>query len=142
MSQDKNIRMGWIKGMYIYTILGAGLSGVGMIVAPGFSQRLFGMGEQDPIFFGIAASIWFAFGLMSFFGLKHPLKFLPVLCLQLAYKTVWVIGVVIPLVVSGNLPGYAGLIIVIMVSYIVGDLIAIPFHYIFSDENAADPLSS
>ncbi len=135
MAQEKKIRMGWIKGMYIYTILGAGLSGAGMIVAPGLSQRLFGMGEQDPIFFGIAASIWFAFGIMSIFGLRAPLKFLPVLCMQFVYKTVWVIGVILPLVVSGKLPDYAGLVIVIMVSYIIGDLIAIPFHFVFGDEN-------
>ena len=137
MSQEKKIRMGWIKGMYIYTILGAGLSGVVMIFAPSLSQRLFGMGEQDPIFFGIAASIWFAFGLMSIFGLKSPLKFLPVLCMQLTYKSAWIVGVIFPLIVTGKLPDYAGLIIVVMVSYIIGDLIAIPFHYVFSDEKSA-----
>jgi hypothetical protein len=134
MSQEKKIRMGWIKGMYMYTILGAGLSGIVMIFAPGLSQRMFGMGEQDPIFFGIAASIWFAFGLMSIFGLKSPLKFLPVLCMQLIYKSVWIIGVIVPLIVTNKLPDYAGLIIVIMVSYIIGDLIAIPFHYVFAGE--------
>ena len=134
MSQEKKIRMGWIKGMYIYTILGAGLSGVVMIITPRLSQRMFGMGEQDPIFFGIAASIWFAFGLMSIFGLKSPLKFLPVLCMQLIYKSVWIVGVIVPLIVTDKLPDYAGLVIVVMVSYIIGDLIAIPFHYVFADE--------
>jgi len=137
MSQEKKIRMGWIKGMYMYTILGAGLSGVAMIIAPGLSQRMFGMGEQDPIFFGIAASIWFAFGLMSIFGLKSPLKFLPVLCMQLIYKSAWIVGVIVPLIVTGKLPDYAGLIIVGMASYIIGDLIAIPFHYLFSGEESA-----
>lgn len=136
MDQENKIRMGWIKGMYWYTILGAGLSGVGMILAPGLSQRLFGMGEQDPIFFGIAASIWFAFGFMSIFGLKSPLKFLPVLCMQLVYKSVWVVGVIVPLIVTGKLPDYAGLVIVIMVSYIIGDLIAIPFSYVFAPEKS------
>ena len=137
MTQEKKIRMGWIKGMYIYTILGAGLSGVVMIITPRLSQRMFGMGEQDPIFFGIAASIWFAFGLMSIFGLKSPLKFLPVLCMQLIYKSVWIVGVIVPLIVTDKLPDYAGLVIVVMVSYIIGDLIAIPFHYVFADEKSA-----
>ncbi|MFZ5565327.1 MAG: hypothetical protein ACOZBW_14915 [Thermodesulfobacteriota bacterium] len=134
MEQAAKIRMGWIKGMYWYTIFGAGGSGAGMILAPGLSQRLFGMGDQDPIFFGIAASIWLAFGVMSAFGLRSPLKFLPVLCMQLLYKSVWVIGVIVPLVATGRLPDYSGFIIVIMVSYIVGDLIAIPFHYVFAME--------
>lgn len=52
--------------------------------------------------------------------------------MQLLYKSVWVAGVIVPLVVTGNLPDYAGLVIVIMVSYIVGDLIAIPFSYVFA----------
>ena len=54
--------------------------------------------------------------------------------MQLLYKSVWVIGVIVPLVATGRLPDYSGFIIVIMVSYIVGDLIAIPFHYVFAME--------
>ena len=34
MRHDTNIKMGWIKGMYIYTVLGAGGFGVMMIFAP------------------------------------------------------------------------------------------------------------
>ncbi len=136
MSREKTIRVGWIKGMYLYTILGAGCSGLGMIVAPGLSRRLLGLGEQDPIFFGIAASVWLAFGVMSVFGLKAPLKFLPVLCLQLVYKSAWVLGVIVPLVVTGRLPDYAGIVIIIMVTYIIGDLIAIPFHYVFASDKS------
>jgi hypothetical protein len=136
MTEGKKIRMGWIKGMYLYTIIGAGGSGIGMIVAPKMAQRMFGMGEQDPIFFGIAASLWFAFGVMSIFGMKSPLKFLPVLCMQLLYKSIWVVGVIIPLVFTGKLPEYSGLIILVMVSFIIGDLIAIPFNYIFSETHA------
>lgn len=136
MTREKKIRMGWIKGMYLYTIFGAGLSGLGMIISPKMIQRLFGMGEQDPVFFGVVASSWLAFGIMSLFGLKWPYRFLPVLCLQLLYKTVWIVAVILPLMLTGRLPEYAGLIIVIMVSYVIGDLIAIPFHYVFAEEKA------
>jgi hypothetical protein len=34
MENQIKIRYGWLKGMYIYTILGAGLSGLGMILMP------------------------------------------------------------------------------------------------------------
>ena len=34
MSENVNIRWGWIKGMYIYTIFVAGLFGLGIIVIP------------------------------------------------------------------------------------------------------------
>ncbi len=134
MAQEKKIRMGWIRVMYLYTIFGAGLSGLGMIISPKLTQRMFGLGEQDPVFFGVVASIWFAFGAMSVFGLKWPYRFLPVLCMQLLYKTVWIVAVIIPLMITGKLPDYAGLMIVIMISYVIGDLIAIPFHYVFGEE--------
>lgn len=131
------IRMGWIKGMYAYTIAGAGLSGLAMLLAPGTVQRVFGMGSQDPVFFGVAASVWLAFGVLSCFGLREPLRFLPVLCMQLFYKTAWVLGAVIPAAATGRLPDYAGFIVVIMLSYIVGDLIAIPFSYVFARQETA-----
>ena len=120
--------------MYLYTIFGAGFSGLGMIISPKLIQRIFGMGEQDPVFFGVVASIWFAFGALSIFGLKWPYRFLPVLCMQLLYKTVWIVAVIIPLMITGKLPHYAELIIVIMINYVIGDLIAIPFHYVFAEE--------
>ena len=68
---------------------------------------------------------------MSALGLRSPLKFLPVLLMQCTYKSIWVIGVLLPLALKGELPGYAPLIIVVMISYIIGDLIAIPFPYVF-----------
>jgi len=34
MATNKKIRWGWIKGMYIYTIILAGLFGLGIIVIP------------------------------------------------------------------------------------------------------------
>jgi hypothetical protein len=34
MENKLKIRYGWIKGMYVYTALGAGLSGLGIILMP------------------------------------------------------------------------------------------------------------
>lgn len=137
MAAPQGIRMGRIRFMYAYPIAGAGLSGLGMLLAPGLVQKTFGMGSQDPVFFGIAASAWLAFGLLSILGLREPLRFLPVLCMQLTYKTAWVLGAVVPAAVTGRLPGYAGFVVVIMLSYIVGDLIAIPFGYVFARREPA-----
>jgi molybdopterin-binding protein len=33
MSKDINVRWGWLKGMYIYTIVGAGGVGLGIILS-------------------------------------------------------------------------------------------------------------
>jgi hypothetical protein len=79
-----------------------------------------------------------AFGVLSIFGLRSPLKFVPILVMQLCYKSIWFIGVVFPMLVSGTFPLYAILHVVIMGSYIVGDLIAIPFPYVFSRTDTAN----
>ena len=135
MSNEFHIRWGWIKGMYIYTIVGAGAFGLGMIIIPGVMRSIFGWPNQDPLVLGVTASVYLAFAILSLFGLRSPLKFLPVLLLQLSYKVVWFIGVVIPLLVAGNFPMYGLLHVIIFATYIVGDLIAIPFPYVFAKQS-------
>ena len=132
MSKDIKVRWGWLKFMYWYTIVGAGVFGLVIVVAPETVRTLFGWPPQDPIVYGVTGSVWLAFGLLSILGLKSPLKFVPVLLMQLCYKLIWFIGVVFPLLVSANFPAYAILHVIVMASYIIGDLIAIPFAYVFS----------
>ena len=135
MSEEINVRWGWLKFMYIYTIIGAGGFGLGIIFIPNTMISIFGWPNQDPIVFGVVGSVYISFGLLSILGLKAPLKFVPVLLLQLSYKSIWFVGVIIPLLVTGKLQMYAIIFIIIFASYIIGDLIAIPFSYLFSKEN-------
>jgi hypothetical protein len=132
MSQESNIRYGWIKLMYWYTILGAGLSGLGIILFPKKMIALNNFAPQDPVMFGVVASMWVAFGVLSIFGLRSPLKFLPVLMMQLFYKSIWIIGVVFPLALQGKLSPNDVVFVAGMLTYVIGDLIAIPFPYAFS----------
>ena len=135
MFMDSNVRWKWLKGMYILTIIHAGGSGLGMILIPSAVQSFFGWPSQDPIVFGICGSVWVAFGLLSILGLRSPLKFSPILLLQLAYKVVWFIGVLFPFLIVGNFPAYAMGYVVVFVIYIIGDLIAIPFSYVFAKQS-------
>ena len=134
MSQNLDVRWGWIKGMYIYTILGAGGFGLGIIFVPDAIQSILGAPRQDPVVFGVTGSVYLSFALLSILGLRSPLKFVPVLLLQLTYKTIWFVGVIIPIFIAGKLPTYAILLAVIWATYIIGDLIAIPFSYVFGKE--------
>jgi hypothetical protein len=118
--------------MYLYTIIGAGGFGLGILLFPDLIAAALGLPEQDPITYGVTGSVYLAFAILSVFGLKAPLKFVPVLMMQLCYKSIWFVGVIVPMVVSGRFPGYAILPAVIFASYIIGDLIAIPFKYVFS----------
>lgn len=134
MPEKNKIHFGRIKFMYLYTIIGAGGFGLGILLIPDKMISLFRWPDQDPIVFGITGSVYLAFALVSLFGLRSPLKFSPILLLQLFYKSIWFVGVVIPLISSGKFPLYAILILVIFATYIIGDLISIPFSYIFKKE--------
>jgi len=126
------IRWGWLKFMYIYTAAFAGVCGLGMIVAPDTVRSAFRLPDQEPIAFGIVGSVYLAFGLLSLLGLRAPLKFVPVLLLQLCYKLIWFVGVILPLCVKGQFPLYALPMAIIFATYVIGDLIAIPFGYVLS----------
>jgi len=135
MSREMNVRWGWLKGMYILTIIHAGGSGLGMILIPSTIRSIFGWPSQDPIVFGICGSVWVAFGLLSILGLRSPLKFSPLLLLQLTYKVVWFVGVILPALIGGGFPAYAAGYVFFFAIYIIGDLVAIPFSYVFAKES-------
>ena len=134
MENQIKIRYGWLKGMYIYTILGAGLSGLGMILMPKTYASMFNLPIQEPINFGILGSVYLAFGLISILGLRSPLKFVPILLAEITYKTIWFVGVIIPLILKGQFPQYALINTIIFATFIIGNAIAIPFKYIFSKQ--------
>jgi len=137
MSKDTAVRWGWLKFMYIYTIVGAGGLGLGIIAVPGLMKSVFSLPNGDPITFGITGSVYLSFGLLSILGLRSPLKYAPILFLQLGYKVVWFAGVVLPLLLAGKFPMYALPIAIIYATYVIGDLIAIPFSYIFAKQSDA-----
>ena len=101
-------------------------------------KAIFHWPGDEPIALSIVASVYLAFGILSVFGLRDPLKFIPVLLLQLCYKLVWFVGAVAPLLATGRFPGYAVLTAVIFATYVVGDLIAIPFSYVFASHKHSD----
>ena len=132
MKNSAPIRWGWLKIMYFYTLFGAGGLGFGMLFFPGAVRSVFGFPVQDPIVFKLYGSFLLASGLMAIPALRSPLKFVPLLFLQLIYKPIWLATTAIPLFLKGQFPFYVVLISVVFVTYIIGNLIAIPFHSLFS----------
>jgi hypothetical protein len=105
-----------------------------MILTPEMIKYMFSWPVAEPIALGIVGSVSLAFGILSIFGLRSPLKFAPVLLLQLCYKSIWFIGVIFPLLITAQSPDYAVLIAIVFATYIIGDLIAIPFSYVFAKQ--------
>ncbi len=53
-------------------------------------------GAWDPLK-GVAFSFWAALSVLSGLGLRYPLKMVPLLLLQLVYKTIWLTAVALPM---------------------------------------------
>ncbi len=132
MSDNFKIRWGWLKFMYIGTFIVAGGHGLAVLFVPEAVKALYRWPVNEPVIFGTYGSMLTTYGLVSLLGLRSPLKFLPILLFHLCYKSVWFIGVILPLVISGQFPPYAPALCVIFALTIIGDLIAIPFPYVFA----------
>ena len=65
----------------------------------GWSRLLTYQGTWDPVV-AAALSMWAACAILSVFGLINPFKWLPIVLFEIAYKTIWLVSVVYPLVVS------------------------------------------
>ena len=133
MADGANVRGGWLRFMYVLTIISAGAAGIGMLFTPEVVKAVF-QTSCDASPYGMVGGTFLAFGLLSILGLRAPLKFTPVLLLQLTYGLAWIGAVLVPLVVAGKFPASHIPIAVIFVVIVLGDLIAIPFHYVFSTQ--------
>jgi len=131
MEDNVSIRWGWLKVMYMYTLVVSGSMGLGMILFPDTIQSILRFPPQDPVMLGACGSIFLALGLISLMGLRSPLKFAPVLLLELVYKPIWLVAVALPLFLEGRFPFYVVTMSAVFITFIVGDLIAIPFSHLF-----------
>ena len=134
MSKDINVRWGWLKFMYIFTIVVAGGFGLSVIFFPNVLASMYRIPKQDPILFGIVGGVYVAFAILSILGLRSPLKFVPILLLQLCYKVIWFIGVILPLLFAEPFPTHGISFVVLFAIFIIGDLIAIPFSYVLAKQ--------
>ena len=85
-------------------------------------------GAWDPVK-GVAFSFWAALSLLSGLGIRYPLKMLPLLLLQLLYKSIWLIAVYLPLRSAGQSTELTR----IMFIGVVVDLIVIPWPYVLAN---------
>ena len=134
MSDPGSIRWNWLRAMYLYTIFGAGGFGLAFLLMPGTLQSALRFPPQDAFIFGVYGSVLLASGLLAIPALRSPLKFAPLLLLQLVYKPIWLAALVLPSALKGRFPFYVAFIAVVFLTYIIGDLIAIPFPYFFSSK--------
>jgi hypothetical protein len=132
MENHHPVRWGWLKAMYICTFVVSTCIGMAMISIPNTFKSVFQLPPQDTIILGLTGSLFLALGLVSILGVRSPLKFAPVLLLELVYKLVWLAALALPLFLEGQFPFYVVFISVSFLAFMVGDLIAAPFSYLFA----------
>ena len=98
---------------------------LGLDVWPGIINH---KGAWDPLH-GVAFSFWAALSALSGLGIRYPLKMLPLLLLQLFYKSVWLMAVALPLWSAGRSTSLT----IIFVIGVVSDLIVIPWPYVLAN---------
>lgn len=87
--------------------------------------------EQLSPLTGVGVSFYAALSLLCLFGIRFPLRFLPLLLLQLIYKSAWLIGVYLPFKNAGLVDENIESWFWPMAIGIVLDILVIPWKYVF-----------
>ena len=110
-----------LKAFYLFVFLAFGIQ---------IWSTLFTSSEPwDPLH-GIAFSFWAAFALLMGLGIRYPLKMLPLILLQLSYKSIWLLLVYLPLREDGMLSDGAIELFQANSIGVVLDLLVIPWGYV------------
>lgn len=86
------------------------------------------------VWYNILASLWLAISITCFLGRHDPVKFSAVFVVQMIYKIVWLVTTVLPGLMAKNLSTMNQFAGVVMLSYIVLDVLYIPWGYLFAKE--------
>jgi len=77
---------------------------------------------------GVAFAFWGALSLVSVLGLRYPLKMLPLLLLQFAYKAIWWLAIGVP---RWSEVGSTELASAMLIGILI-DVVVIPWPYVFA----------
>ena len=83
-----------------------------------------------PLYEGVTLCLLTAMSLLAFVGLRHPVKLLPLLLLESAWKLIWLALVALPTAVSGDLDA-ATTDVLFNCSFVVLILAVTPWSYVW-----------
>jgi hypothetical protein len=120
MSHDvSTLRLYLLRTVYALNFVGLGF----MVWPTIINHRI----PWDPLH-GVAFSFWAALSLLAGLGIRYPLRMLPVLFMQLTYKSIWLMGVLLPTLYAGrSIPFTKDMLMGVVV-----DLIVIPWPYVLA----------
>ena len=125
MAEVSPLRLYVMRALYLLILLG-----VGSMALPGLTN------PDVPIepMRGVALSFWGALALLAAIGLRYPLQMVPLLFVQLVYKSIWLLAVALPLWSNGAPfdAATAGFTRAMAIGVVL-DLIVIPWGYAFAN---------
>ena len=96
MSEISTLRLYLLRAGYLLVAVGLAL-----MIWPGILSH----GPDVPHMNTVVRSLLGAVGLLSFVGIRYPLKMLPILIFEFVWKTIWIISFGLPLWRQGMLTG-------------------------------------
>ncbi len=88
-------------------------------------------GEWDPAA-AAAWSVWASYSLLAVLGIFHPLKMLPLVLLEITYKSIWLAVVAYPLWSRGELMGSPAEDMTYAFLWVLLPIVAMPWKYAFN----------
>lgn len=125
MADVSLLRLYVMRGFYLVILVM-----VGSMALPG----LLGSGGPITPMRGVALSFWAALALLAAVGIRYPLQMIPILLIQMIYKSIWLLAVALPLwraetPFDADTAEFAKA----MAIGIVVDLIVIPWRHVFAN---------
>lgn len=87
-------------------------------------------GTQYPHMSGVARALLAALGLLALLGVRYPIKMLPILLFELAWKAIWVLAIGLPLRAANRLDAGQAQTLIDCTVGVVLCLIVIPWPYV------------
>jgi hypothetical protein len=94
MSEVSTIRLYILRAMYLFIVIG-----LGFMIWPLLFRPVEGAAHMSSVVRSVLAAV----SLLALIGLRHPLKMLPLLFFELAWKVIWVLAYGLPLWRMGKL---------------------------------------
>ncbi len=121
-----------LQVIYALNILVAGFVGLTALFFPKFSATIVFENTIIPNYSQrIVGCLWTAIALGSVLGLLDPVKWSPILLIQLLYKGFWLIFVALPMLFQGKIADIPRGIACFFLVWVVALIFFLPYQYLF-----------
>lgn len=111
-----------LRAMYCLIVVGLALTALPEVISSN---------ESNANAYTVINSMLAAFCALAILGVRYPIKMIPILLMELFWKTLWVIAFAIPDIINGKLDEFGSSVLIACVMGIVLTPLVIPWKYVF-----------